>query len=479
MSNTAPDRGDAADPAADSAAQPGAQIPDLFPFARMPMWLMLADRPLKERAVFEFLAGHVNEQTGQLTAYPGIATIGLAVKLKDRAVQYAVDGLIEIGAVEVVPTYKDWKTGERTFEPVTDGKANAQGSNTYVPCFSPPGGMFYEGPITLQEWYDERRREDPRKGEYKHMIARRIAEARRREARVRTARRSGPTGGVHVDAPPSEQQFSADPQEGGGARRCTGGVHAAAPPGVHAGAPKEDQGEEDQREGSVRPVADANAREIAPAADAADSASVAEPASAGSPDAERRFPADPTETDGRTETSPPDPSASTVADALLSEPEVVQALSRLDCRPTQRQQLARLLGKALEEGHAPDRVRGYLLAKTRETTSRRITFVIRAFQAEHVADLAAAAPVARADVRDARRAEARRAEARRAPAAPPAPARPAASPVDWLTDEQFAELSKLDRSCVAVTAGQPIDQLRKVDRERLHRIRTRIAARAA
>ncbi|MET9260332.1 hypothetical protein [Amycolatopsis sp. NPDC004079] len=447
MSNTAPGRGETA--AADE--QPGAQVPDLFPFARMPLWFMLAGRPLKERAILEFLTAHVNEQTGKLTAYPGIATIGEAVELKSRAVQYAIDALIEFGAIEVVPTYKDRLTGDRTFEPVTDGRSNAQESNTYVPCFSPPGGMLYPGPITLAEWYDERRRADPRKGKYKHLIEKRINAARRREARVRTSRRHTPEGGVHVDAPPIEQGFSEDPEEMGGCTSVHRGGASTCTGGVHVDAPKEDQGEEDQGEDSVRPVADAGARKRAAAHAAAD---------------------------GRTDLSPDHPTPqdlsggeAAVSSSLLAEQEIADGLKRLDCRPSQRAKLARCVARALGEGHPPDKVRGYLLAKMRETTSKRITFVIRAFDPEHVADLAEAAPAAHADVRSARRAERDRAQP-----APPAPTAPPVSPVDWLDDRQFGALTPGERATVNSCAGRSPDQLSRFDQARLDSIQRRVAA---
>uniref|UniRef100_UPI003F493CDC hypothetical protein n=1 Tax=Amycolatopsis sp. CA-096443 TaxID=3239919 RepID=UPI003F493CDC len=458
MSNTPPLRGEAAE----HAEQPGAQVPDLFPFARLPLWFMLAGRPLKERAVLEFLIAHINEQTGQLTAYPGIAAIGEVVGLKDRAVQYAIDGLIEFGAVEVVPTYRDWKSRERTFEPVTDGKSNAQDSNTYVPCLAPPGGMFWEGPITLQEWYDERRKDDPHKGPYKRLIEKRIAEARRREARVRRAGRRRPDRGVHADAPPSDQGFPEDPQETGG---CTGvhrGGASGCTGGVHPDAPKEDQGEEDQGEGSVRPDADAGARER----------------TAGAADA-----------DGRTESPPPrhappaaaDAAASAAAaDGLLAEPEIAQGLQGLDCRPTQRAALAARVAAVLADGYREDQVRGYLLAKMSETTAKRITFVIRAFEPARIADLAVARPMPHADERADERA-ARRAARDRAPAEPAsAPSTgPAPSPVDWLDDRQYAALSPAERGLVNATAGSPEADLSKFQREGLHRIRLRVGASTA
>jgi hypothetical protein len=448
MSNTLTARDEAAAP----AEQPGARVPDLFPFARQPLWFMLAGRSLKERAILEFLTAHINEQTGRLTAYPGISTIAEAVGLKPRAVQYAIDDLIDFGGVEVVPTFKDWKTGDRTFEPTTAGKANGQVSNTYTPCLTPPGGMFFEGPISLAEWYDERRKTDPRKGEYQHLIEHRIAEAQRRAARVRTARRKPAAGGVHLDAPPSEQGGSGDSQDKGGASPCTGGVHPHAPGGMHVDAPKEDLYEEDQEENSVRPVRNARTRD-------ADLPTIG--------------------ADGRIDTSPNhnhnhNLGHQAAALELLAEAEVAAGLARLDCRPSQRAQLAGLVAGVLADGHDLDQVRGYLIAKTRETTSKRITFVIRAFDPEHLADLAHAAPLEHADIRTARRAE-----RHRKPATPAAPTSPPTSPVSWLDDQQFAALSPADRAVVGVTADRTDEQLSKIEQAHLHRIRERIGATAA
>lgn len=201
---------------------------------------------------------------------------------------------------------------------------------------------------------------------------------------------------------------------------------------------------------SVRPCGDAREREAAAPASDARSA------------------------DGRTdspseESNQPSAAALAVAEQLLAEREIEAGLRRLDCRTTQRRTLRRRVADAIAAGHEVDRVRGYLLAKFRETTGRKITFVIRAFDPEHAPDLVDAQAVEHADARATRC---------RAPQSP-TPAtleRPATSPVDWLDDAQFAALGPADRATLVAHGHRPLAELPKGVQARLHRIRALTAA---
>lgn len=183
-----------------------------------------------------------------------------------------------------------------------------------------------------------------------------------------------------------------------------------------------------------------------------------------------------TEADGRTDNLG-EQNPRMAAAALLAEAEVTTAVDRLKPYPSQRSELASRVAGALEQ-FAVDQVRGYLLAKCRETVHRRITFVLTAFEAGYLPDVAGATAVEHADVRAARLAEQQRAEQVRqqakaaARSEAPAPALPQGSPVDWLSDDEFAALSHQDRGFVRVWAESTGD-VPKHTADRIAAIRNR------
>lgn len=236
-------------PAVDDSDESGALVHDFFPHSRLPVWLMLAGIPPAQTAVVGFLMAHIDEQSGRMTAWPTVDTISSVLPLKTRATQYALNGLIDMGALEVVPMYIDNKTGQRTPEPTTGGRSNKQTSNSYTVCMTPPGGMTYPGPINLAEFYDNRRKEQPHSGRHKGLLQKRIDEAQRREFRVRSTRRARPkAGGVHTDAPSPEQAKSKKSQEKAGCNPVHPPGASECTPPVHPSAPESEQGESDQNQ---------------------------------------------------------------------------------------------------------------------------------------------------------------------------------------------------------------------------------------
>lgn len=216
--------------------------------------------------------------------------------------------------------------------------------------------------------------------------------------------------------------------------------------------PKKTNPQEDQPSTSLRSVEeDSSVRPVDPRAGASDIRPAAERSStAAKPDGR---------TDGLSEQH------HLAARTLLAEEDVRSAVVGLKPWRSQLATLTELVASALDRFEV-DRVRGYLLAKCRETTHRNVGYLLAAFKHSLVDDIADARPVEHIDVRSARRTEQARearvaAEARwdrinrageEAPAAPPSPSAPGSSPVDWLTDAQFAELSFQDRAFVRIWA---------------------------
>lgn len=271
-----------------------------------------------------------------------------------------------------------------------------------------------------------------------------------------------PTLAVSCENPPREP--AADTVEHGSpSSEPMSGFPTLADPTLGNPTPKKNKEKntnpQEEHSPSVRPAGDAHAEQRAP-----DGCQAPEP-------------------DGRTEESTGEDHQD-LAEGLLAEEEVADTLARLRPYPSQLRHLADLAAAALTRFEL-NQVRGYLLGKCRETTSRRISYVITAFEDDRIADIAQARPIPHADVRRAQQTELTKRERTpttthrertgepRQPASPAEPEQAPPSPVDWLTDEGFAALAPQDKAHLRVWGDKPWASVPKVAATRIAAIRNR------
>lgn len=125
-----------------------------FPFTAAQAWVVLSAANPNELAVYQFVCAHLNLTTGKVEGHPSRDTIAERFSKSVDWVDRQVKGLVELGAVEKVYEYWDAAEKRRTRRSVRlDGTKNAQTSNVYRVKLKPPHGTFYQGPISIAEYY--------------------------------------------------------------------------------------------------------------------------------------------------------------------------------------------------------------------------------------------------------------------------------------------------------------------------------------
>lgn len=128
---------------------------DFTPHVRTPGWVVYAPLSPQAHSAAGYLYGHVNPDDGTFTVIPSHASIAkyLGVKSENSARKY-INELKDAGVLDAVLTFYDRKAKKRTTQRVReDGVKNDQTSNTYRLRWAPPRGRMHPGPMNSDEWH--------------------------------------------------------------------------------------------------------------------------------------------------------------------------------------------------------------------------------------------------------------------------------------------------------------------------------------